>query len=70
MANAKNYQALNLELDEVLAKLQQPNIQVDEAVALYEKGLELIDALENHLESAENTIEKLKLAAQQNAAKE
>ncbi|MET1033392.1 MAG: exodeoxyribonuclease VII small subunit [Candidatus Saccharimonadales bacterium] len=59
----KDYQALSLELDEVLAKLQQPDVQVDQAVKLYEQGLALIDQLETHLEQAENTIEKLKLAA-------
>jgi exodeoxyribonuclease VII small subunit len=65
----KDYQELSLELDEVLAKLQQPNVQVDDAVKLYEQGLALIDQLEKQLATAENTIEKLKLAAVQ-AAKE
>lgn len=63
MAKAKDYQALSLELDEVLAKLQQPDIQVDQAVKLYEQGLQLIEDLEKHLEQAENKIEQLKLAA-------
>lgn len=60
---SKDYQALSLELDEVLAKLQRPNIQVDEAVKLYEQGLGLIEQLEKHLQEAENKIEQLKLAA-------
>lgn len=63
MPKEKDYQALSLELDEVLAKLQQPDIQVDEAVKLYDQGLKLIEQLEGHLEKAENTIERLKLAA-------
>ncbi len=63
MAEKKDYQALSLELDEVLAALQQPGIQVDEAVKLYEKGLKLITRLEKHLGEAENTIEKLALQA-------
>jgi exodeoxyribonuclease VII small subunit len=65
----KDYQELSLELDEVLAKLQQPNVQVDDAVKLYGQGLALIEQLEKQLATAENTIEKLKLAAVQ-AAKE
>jgi exodeoxyribonuclease VII small subunit len=65
----KDYQELSIELDEVLAKLQQPNVQVDDAVKLYEQGLALIEQLEKQLATAENTIEKLKLAAVQ-AAKE
>lgn len=63
MAKAKDYQTLNLELDEVLAKLQQPNVQVDEAVTLYEQGLRLIDELTKHLGEAENKIEKFKLGS-------
>jgi exodeoxyribonuclease VII small subunit len=62
MAKVKDYQALSLELDEVLAKLQHPDVRVDEAVTLYEQGLKLIDKLEKHLAEAENKIEKLKLA--------
>jgi exodeoxyribonuclease VII small subunit len=63
MATAKDYQTLSIKLDEVLAKLQQPDVRVDEAVTLYDEGLKLIDELEKHLGEAENKIEKLKLAA-------
>jgi exodeoxyribonuclease VII small subunit len=61
MTKAKDYQTLSLELDEVLAKLQRPDVRVDEAVQLYEQGLKLIEELEKHLAEAENKIEKLKL---------
>lgn len=63
MAKTKDYQALSLELDDVLAALQRPGIQVDEAVKLYEKGLKLIAQLEKHLDEAENTIQRLALQA-------
>jgi exodeoxyribonuclease VII small subunit len=63
MPKTKDYQALSLELDDVLAALQQPGIQVDEAVKLYDKGLQLIVQLEKHLDEAENMIQKLTLAA-------
>ena len=63
MAKTKDYQSLNLELEMTLTKLQQPDIQVDEAVKLYEQGLKLIDQLEDHLQQAEHKIEQLKLAA-------
>ena len=63
MTATKNYQTLSTELDEVLAKLQQPDVRVDDAVVLYEQGLKLIAELEKHLGEAENKIEKLKLAA-------
>ena len=60
----KDYQALSEQLETVLAKLQAPDVRVDEAVKLYEEGLKLIAALEKHLEQAENKIEKLKSQSQ------
>jgi len=64
MAKAeKDYQVLSEELDDVLAKLQTPGVHVDEAVKLYEQGLELVNQLEKHLALAENKIEQLRLAA-------
>jgi exodeoxyribonuclease VII small subunit len=56
-----NYQTLSAELDGVLAKLQDPDIQVDDAVQLYEQGLKLVSELEKHLKKAENKLAKLKL---------
>ena len=56
-----DYQTLSSKLDGVLAKLQAPDVQVDDAVVLYEEGLKLIAALEKHLQQAENKIEKLTL---------
>jgi exodeoxyribonuclease VII small subunit len=58
-----DYQTVNQRLEEVLAKLQAPDVQVDEAMKLYEEGLELVGKLEKHLEQAENKIEKLKSAS-------
>lgn len=61
MTGKEDYQTLSGQLEIVLDKLQAPDVQVDEAVKLYEEGLKLITALEKHLEQAENKIEKLKL---------
>ncbi|MET0779303.1 MAG: exodeoxyribonuclease VII small subunit [Candidatus Saccharimonadales bacterium] len=58
-----NYQEISEQLEAVLARLQQPGIQVDDAVRLYEQGLALADALGKHLQLAENTITKLKASA-------
>jgi exodeoxyribonuclease VII small subunit len=55
------YQKLSDKLEEVLGKLQAPDVKVDEAVKLYEDGLKLIIKLEKHLKEAENKIHKLKL---------
>lgn len=56
----KNYQTLSAELDGILAKLQDPNLEVDEAVELYEQGTKLIAQLEKHLKQTENKLTKLK----------
>ena len=58
-----DYQTLNAELEGVLAALQQPDVQVDEAVKLYEQGLKLVAELEKHLRLAENKLTKLKAMA-------
>lgn len=55
------YQRTSQQLEEVLTKLQAPGVHVDEAVQLYEQGLQLIASLEKHLAQAENKIQQLKL---------
>ena len=56
-----DYPALSAELDSVLSRLQMPDIAVDDAVKLYERGLEIVTQLEQHVRAAENSIEQLKL---------
>jgi exodeoxyribonuclease VII small subunit len=61
MAQAKNdYKALSAELDEVLARLQSDDLDVDEAVALYERGMKLAKELEGYLKAAKNKVSKIK----------
>jgi exodeoxyribonuclease VII small subunit len=67
-AKTEDYQTLSSELEQVLGALQQPDVQVDEAVKLYEQGLKLAATLETHLQAAENKIQKLKLQAGDGAA--
>jgi exodeoxyribonuclease VII small subunit len=67
-AQADDYQTLSTALEHVLSELQRPDIQVDEAVKLYEEGLKLAAKLEKHLQQAENKIQKLKLQAEGRAA--
>jgi exodeoxyribonuclease VII small subunit len=55
-----NYQQLKTELDEVMTTLQQENLDVDKALGLYKRGLELVQALETYLKTAENTVVELK----------
>jgi exodeoxyribonuclease VII small subunit len=55
-----DYKSLNAELDEVLLKLQSEDLDVDTAVALYERGIEITKALERYLKEAENKVSKIK----------
>jgi exodeoxyribonuclease VII small subunit len=61
MATAKqNYQDVSEKLEEVMAELQSEDLDVDSAIKLYEKGLELVRQLETKLGDAENKVRELK----------
>jgi exodeoxyribonuclease VII small subunit len=55
-----SYRELRAELDEVVVKLQDPEIDVDQAAGLYEEALKAADALEKYLQEAENRIHKVR----------
>jgi exodeoxyribonuclease VII small subunit len=55
-----DYQALKNELDGIMQALQQEELDVDEALKHYERGLELIKTLETYLKTAENQVSELK----------
>lgn len=57
---SKSYRELRTELDEIVMKLQDANIDVDQAAELYEQALKAADALEAYLTEAENRIRKVK----------
>lgn len=59
MTKEVNYRALSEELEEIVAAMQQDDIDIDEAMVKYERGQELIGLLETYLKSSENKIEKL-----------
>jgi len=58
MAKAFDYQAKSKELEDILQKLQDTGLPVDEALALFDRGEKLIVELESYLKMAENTIKK------------
>lgn len=61
MSNKKvNYRVLSVELDETLTKLQSNDLDVDEAIKLYERGMEVAKEIEKYLKEAENKITKIK----------
>ena len=55
-----DYKSLNSELDDVLLKLQSDDLDVDEAVKLYERGIAITKELETYLKEAENKVSKIK----------
>lgn len=59
-AKKPTYSELSEELDDVLVRLQGEEIDVDEAIKLYERGMALAGELETYLKAAENKIEELK----------
>lgn len=56
--NTFDYRKKAAELEAVVAKLQDPDIQIDEAVTLHAQGLKLVAELETYLTQAENEIKK------------
>jgi exodeoxyribonuclease VII small subunit len=55
-----DYQSLKTELESVMTKLQDEDLDVDEALSLYQRGLELVQQLDSYLKTAENTVHELK----------
>jgi exodeoxyribonuclease VII small subunit len=59
-AEVPDYQTLKNELDAVMAELQSEDLDIDRALTLYKRGLELVTQLKKHLKAAENIITELK----------
>lgn len=55
-----NYRELSAELDEILGKLQDGELDIDEAVKKYQRGSEIVKELQKYLKEAENKVKKVK----------
>lgn len=55
-----SYEQLKAELDGILAELQQGDLDIDQALKHYERGLELVRQLEAYLKTADNKVRQLK----------
>lgn len=53
-----DYRAKAEELERVVAELQNPDIQIDEATKLHAAGLKLVEELEQYLNQAEVEVKK------------
>lgn len=56
----KTYKELQAELDNVLAELESPDLDIDKAMELHKQGQKIVGELENYLKTAENQIKELK----------
>jgi len=54
------YQELKAELDAIMVELQRDDLDVDEALESYKRGLELVKQLQNYLKTAENNLTELR----------
>lgn len=59
-----SYRELQSELEDVLARLQSGDVDIDESTVLYKRGVELTTQLQAYLDKAENTITKIKQSFQ------
>lgn len=54
-----NYNKLKQELDELIAKLEDETLDVDEAIKLYEKAQKVIAGMDKYLKNSEAKIKKI-----------
>lgn len=59
-STVQSYESLNTELENIMLQLQDESLDIDLALKHYERGLELVKALEYYLKTAENKITELK----------
>lgn len=60
MAKTATYKELSDELEKVMSDLEAGDLDIDEAVKCYERGLAIVKELEAHLKDAENKVTELK----------
>ena len=60
MSDSKSYRVLNEELEEVIQNLQSSNLDVDDVIKQYQKGISLVETMDKYLKSAKNKITKIK----------
>jgi exodeoxyribonuclease VII small subunit len=63
VSDERTFEDLQRELDELVARLERGDVQLDEALALWKRGEELYRACVARLDRAELQIEELRLGA-------
>lgn len=60
----QDYKSMRAELEALLEAMQSEDLDVDEALAKYERGKQLITQLQEYLQTAENKIVQRKLGSE------
>lgn len=55
-----DYKKVSAELDGILERLQSGELDVDEAIKQYERGMQSLQQLQTYLDTAENSVHKIK----------
>ena len=63
VAPEASYESLKTELEQLMAELQRDDLDVDAALKHYQRGLELIEQLQQYLKTAENKLTELSAKA-------
>ena len=66
MPKTITYNQLNAELDKILEELQTSDLDIDDAVAKYERGMAIVKELQTYLKTAENKVKKVKASIEKN----
>jgi exodeoxyribonuclease VII small subunit len=56
----ESYASLNEELEQIINMLHSDDVSIDEALKYYERGVEIIEALERQIKDAKNKVHKIK----------
>jgi exodeoxyribonuclease VII small subunit len=59
MSQTRSYKQLNQELEAVLDRLQSSDLDVDQIINEYQKGIDIVEELEKYVKSAQNKITKI-----------
>jgi exodeoxyribonuclease VII small subunit len=60
MSETFQFEAALKELEAITAWFERPDIDLDEGIIKFERGMELTSQLKSHLEAVENRVEKIK----------
>lgn len=58
--SSKTYNQLQKELDQLISKLQDDELDIDEAVSTYQAATAIIEDMQKHLKTAKNKLSKVK----------